>query len=128
MTIEELSQAYYLERECKELEDELKMLTEIKSPQFDKVSGGSSNISDPVVNTAERRDEIRRSIEQLKARAESEKANVLEYISTIENNSRIRQIIYYRHYKFYNWAQIAKKLGQSPDCIRMEYRRFFSKK
>ena len=128
MTIKELNQAYYLERECKELEEELKMLTEIRSPQFSSVPANSNNISDPVGNTVEQRDKLMHSIEQLKAEAEAEKTRVLEYIATIEQNSRIRQIIYYRHYKFYNWAQIAKKLGQSPDCIRMEYRRFFLKK
>lgn len=126
MTIKELNQAYYLERECKELEDELKMLTDIKSIQFGKTS--SVGLSDPVGNAAEHRDELRQSIERLKAKVEAEKAQVLNFISSIEQNSRIRQIIYFRHYKFYSWAQIARKLGVSPDCIRMEYTRFFQKK
>lgn len=126
MTIKELNQAYYLERECKELEDELKMLTDIKSIQFGKT--GRVGLSDPVGNAAEHRDELRQSIERLKTKVEAEKVQVLNFISSIEQNSRIRQIIYYRHYKFYSWAQIARKLGVSPDCIRMEYTRFFQKK
>lgn len=113
MTLNELSQLYYLNREI-ELDqkrlDELRADTgHLGSPSFSGTPHGSGN-SSPVENEAIERRALEALIEAKKARCTAELLRLETYIQSIED-SLTRQIFTYRFVNGLSWRQVAEHIG-----------------
>ena len=107
---------------------ELSALPILKAQRYDGLPHGTG-ISNPVRDIAEQREKIRTIIRGKEVEIERQKAEITEYIMTIDN-SITRQIFYLRHVKLYSWAKIAHEVGgdNTPDGVRKAHDRFLLEK
>jgi len=130
MTKRELSKLYNLNREIEQLQLKLSELVSSATNATTRITGipyskDFSNKTALAVEIADLRDEI----EAKKRLATIEHNRIIRYVETI-NNSRIRQIITYRHINGLTWNEIAFNMrdGNTEASAKMAYSRFFDKK
>jgi hypothetical protein len=128
VTEKEIAQVYFLRKEIKMWEEELRKLGLYRSPAFDGIGGGSA-VSNPTAAYVERCEKLRAIIDGKKSEIEIQERAITDYIMSV-TDSWMRQILYMRHIKLYSWRQIARHMGgnNTEDGIRMAHKRFFHKK
>ncbi len=156
MTVKELSQLYYLNREIEmdqkrlqRIEAELADLTEeegtivsLSSPSFTGMPRGSSN-ANKLERAAEDlwelhqniqikralREEIAATIRRKQAQCLAEQAKLERYIATLPD-SLLRMIFTYRFINGLSWAQVSESIGMrtTEDSVKKLCYRFLSGK
>ena len=131
MTLKELSQLYYIN---KEIESDMQRLEELRlavsSPSSSKISGmpfsGSRiNITENILAEII---ELESIINNKINRCVAERARLERYICGI-SDSLTRQIFTLRFIKCFSWRQVAYKLGggNTADGVRMLCKRYIAK-
>lgn len=127
MTIKELSQLYYLNREIEMLEEKLEKLEARTTGASVNMSGlpPTGNASDRVGDGYVMIADLKSKIQSRKAAAQNEVNKLYRYIDTIQD-SYIRQIIELRFVSCLSWLQVALCIGgnNTADSVRMAVNRF----
>lgn len=112
MTKQELSQYYYLNKEIRQLEKELKELDgkEYKSINLTGMPH-STAIADDVAKLATQRAELHRLISLKLEECMIARARIERYINTLED-SEMRMILRLRHINGLGWLQVAMHIGK----------------
>jgi hypothetical protein len=112
LTKQELSQCYYLNKEIRQLERELKELDgkEYKQINLTGMPHGSG-ITDDVARIATQRAELHRLISLKLEECMIARARIERYINSVED-SEMRIILRERHIKGVTWLKIAIQLGK----------------
>ncbi len=130
MTIKELSQLYYLEREIEMDKRRLKELEAKAVPGAQKLTGmpGSSGVSDVVGDCAAEIADLRGIIEAKHRQCLYERNRLERYISSVDD-SLIRQIFTYRFVNGLTWNQVAACIGgdNTADGVRKAAKRYLKK-
>lgn len=119
MTRKELSRIYWLEREIKELEEELSELEAsigVKGLNMDGMPHGSSP-GRPTEAMALQIDELYEKIKEHYNQIKREKIAVWNFIETIDDPI-LRQIIRWRCVKPHSWTFVGMKLNMPADTCR----------
>lgn len=126
ITKKELGQVYYLTREIRMYEQELKELEpEAKSAQITGMPAAKTNVPKrPTEEKAIDLGELATIIELLKFQCEEKKKEIYQMIQSVED-SQLRQIIVLRCIKLLSWKDVAKELGgpNNPEQCRQMYHR-----
>lgn len=131
MTLKDLSQLYYLNREIEMLIKRLRTLESETAPASPSLSGmprSKSNNSSRVENEALKIIELRNILDERKKRLEVEKLRLENYINTIPD-SLTRQIFVYRFVNGLPWEQVAACIGgnNTADSVKKCCYRYLSK-
>lgn len=129
MTKNDLYKIYYLDKEMKMWQEELRSLEYnigIKSPSLTGMPSGHGG--EPNSMTEQEAIEIancKAHIETMLLRIQKAKNEVYAYISTVDD-SLMRQIIKYRCVSLLKWDQIAGKIrgGNTADGLKQAYSRY----
>ena len=126
MTLQELSQLYYLKREIAMDRERLAELEQKALPGAQVLSGmpGSPNVGDKLAKYAVEIADLRAVIEAKCRRCLAEQQRLEKYIAGIED-SFIRQIFTCRFVDGLTWQQVAQKLGgknSADNLYKMAYR------
>ncbi len=130
MTSKELRQIYYLNREKKLYEKELKKLRSksiIKGQQLTGMPRGSGS-SDPTGRNAVEIAKYEKLLEEVEYRTTVQINKIMQYIQTIDD-SYLRQVIFLRDISCLPWDTVAAEMGgdNTADGMRMFYKRFLEK-
>lgn len=132
MTRKELSQVYYLKRECSMWErklEELMAMTEVKGQEITGMPfNNGGGVSDPVADRVARIVEMQEMIEIFRLNIEAKVWEIERYIMTLDD-SLLRQIIEYRCCQLKTWDGVAAAIGYgtTSDSCRMYFNRKFPK-
>ena len=125
-TRKDFKQLYYLSREIREYEAEIKRIeargekcTQVLS-DMPRASGISRKIEDAAVDAAE----VYEVIAYAKKKRQQEKIRLLETISRVDD-AEMRMILLYRYFFAMSWQDVAKKMNSTSDAMRSKDRRFF---
>lgn len=126
MTKSDLEQIYYLNRELKMWEKELKRIkcrSLVKSPIPSTVHG--SGISDKVAEQAERVIDLENRICAKQEEIQRLRDEAVQFIYEIPD-SLTRQIVYYRCVSLMGWRRVAYEVGggNTEENVRQIYSRF----
>ena len=129
MTRKELEQIYYLHRELRMWERELKRLrcrSLVGSP-LPNASHGSGT-SDKVGDLAEQRTDMERLVAAKREEIQQQRDRAVAFIYGIPD-SLTRQIVYYRCVSLFSWRRVAYEVGgnNTTDGVRKIYSRFMEK-
>lgn len=131
MTLKDLSQLYYLNREIDQLVKRLRTLESETSPASPSLSGmprskgyNNSRVEDDALNVIE----LRNILDKRRKRLEFEKLRLENYISTIPD-SLTRQIFVYRFVNGLPWEQVAACIGgnNTADSVKKCCYRYLNK-
>ncbi len=113
MTLKELSQLYWLEKEIREYESQLAELRrrayDVKSQNIDGMPHGKSQ-RDILTERVGDIDELEKLIEAKKHQCVLQRLKLEGYIGTI-SDSQTRLIFTYRFVKCLSWFQVSRRLG-----------------
>lgn len=127
VTRDDLKQIYHITREIKKREAQLSELRELTGAKAQRLTGmpRGGNISDETGNAATRLLDLEMILLGEKKKLEMAKAEVILFISQIED-SYIRRIVEYRHYDLLPWKDIADLMGgrATTVSIRKTYSRW----
>lgn len=112
MTVKEMSQLYYLNREIEHLQHQLEELECLAEGTTQAITGmpHGSGTSDKVGRYAVRIADLRSMIDDRKARCWDELRRLNAYIDGVED-SLTRQILSLRYVNGLNWQQVADNVG-----------------
>ena len=79
-----LNKLYWIKKEIKQIEEQIKELTVLSAVSFSGMPSGNS-VSSPVEKFNERLDRLNRKLERKKAESLEEKERIEDYIETIED-------------------------------------------
>ena len=125
MTNADLKQIYYICKEIKLCEAELRELkhSSLTGSRIDGMpkSGRGDKVADRAIRIAD----LEAKIERLQDKMLDAQLEIWDFIDTIDD-SMIRQIIIYKHIKLMSWTKTAHKIGggNTADSCRMAYKRF----
>lgn len=129
MTVKELSQLYYLNREIEQDKQRLAALESMRGNTALRIAGfiHIQRITDKEELDAA----IADSKELLEAKNRlciAEYNRLMHYITTVED-SYIRQILTFRYVDGFSWVQVAMHIGggNTEDSVRMAHKRFLKK-
>lgn len=130
MTSKELRQIYYLNREKRLYEKELRKLRNrsiIKGQQLSGMPRGSSS-GDPTSRNAVELAEYEKLIEEIEYKITVQINKIMQYINSIDD-SYLRQVIFLRDISLLPWETVAAEMGgdNTADGMRMFYKRFLEK-
>ena len=124
VTREELSQLYFLRREIEGQKQRIKELRNtLKSPALSGMPRGG-DVSDPVARTVELIEKQEQILIESVEKCVRQQNRLLGFIQSVED-SRMRQILQYRHLDGLNWVQVACRMSVTPESVKMAYKRFF---
>ena len=124
VTREELSQLYFLRREIEGQKQRIKELRNtLKSPALSGMPR-SGDVSDPVARTMELIEKQEQILIESVEKCVRQQNRLLGFIQSVED-SRMRQILQYRHLDGLNWVQVACRMSVTPESVKMAYKRFF---
>lgn len=124
VTREELNQLYHLQREIEGQKQRIKELRNtLKSPAMSGMPRGSG-VSDPVAKTVELMERQEEMLAENLQKCLEQQNRLLEFVRSVED-SRMRQILCYRHLDGLNWVQVAHRMSVTPESVKMAYKRFF---
>ena len=111
MTIKELSQLYYLNREIEQEKDRLRQLEEAATSTTPKITGlpHVAGIADKTAIAAQIAD-ARDVIEAKNKLAVVEYNRLLRYIARVDD-SLVRQVLSLRFVSGLSWAEVARRIG-----------------
>ncbi len=124
VTREELNQLSFLQREIEGQRQRIRELRNtLKSPTMSGMprSGG---VSDPVARTVELIHVQEKLLLEGVERCLREQNRLLSFVQSVED-SRMRQILRYRHLDGLSWVQVAHRMNVTPESVKMAYKRFF---
>jgi hypothetical protein len=127
LTKQELSQCYYLNKEIKQLERELRELDgkEYKPTNYSGMPHGSG-ISDDVSRLATQRAELHKLISLKLEECMIARARIERYINDVED-SEMRMILRLRHINGLSFQQIAFSIGWHDESVpRKKYNKFLN--
>lgn len=131
MTLKELSQLYYLNRE---IEMDLRLLQELEAkalPGAQVITGmpHGSGMADIVGRYAAEIADLRGIIEAKHQQCLYERSRLMRYIADIDD-SLLRQIFTYRFVNGLPWLQVAASIGgnNTADSVRMACYRYLGKR
>lgn len=131
MTIKELSNLFYLEKEIDKLQEELEEIGEIGSSTIDS-SPKTKKISKKVEQIVLKRCNLMELIVKSQIKCIEERCKIENYISSI-TDPKIRLIIRLRFIDFKNWYEIADEITpKNKELVNsktpyMQLKRFFEK-
>lgn len=126
VTREELSQLYFLRREIEGQKQRIRELRNtLKSPAMSGMPK-SGRVSDPVARTAELIEKQEQLLIKSVQQCLKQQNRLLEFIGSVED-SRMRQILQYRHLDGLSWVQVAHRMSVTPESVKMAYKRFLEK-
>lgn len=129
MTVREMSQLYYLNREIEQLERQLEELECLAESTTQVITGmpHGSGTSDKVGRYAVRIADLRSMIDNRKARCWDEMNRLNAYIDGVED-SLTRQILTLRYVNGLSWQQVADSVGGgiSSDGVRKIQQRYLN--
>lgn len=129
MTVKEMSQLYYLNREIEHLQRQLEELECLAEGTTQMITGmpHGSGTSDKVGRYAVRIADLRSMIDNRKARCWNELNRLNAYIDGVED-SLTRQILTLRYVNGLSWQQVADSVGGgiSSDGVRKIQQRYLS--
>ena len=129
MTVKEMSQLYYLNREIEHLQRQLEELECLAEGTTQVITGmpHGSGTSDKVGRYAVRIADLRSMIDNRKARCWDELNRLNEYIDGVED-SLTRQILTLRYVNGLSWQQVADSVGGgiSSDGVRKIQQRYLN--
>lgn len=114
MTVKELSQLYYLNREIEELQKELERLEAKIGPQTPKLTGmphGSNMSSSPTERIIAEMVDLQAIIKAKQLQCIHERARLERYIGGIDD-AEIRMMFTFRYVNGLPWHQVAKHMGE----------------
>lgn len=130
MTLKELSQLYYLNREIKTDQRRLQELEAKALPGAQVITGmpHGTGAVDKVGNYAAEIADLRGILEAKHRRCLCERSRLERYIAGIED-SRLRQIFTCRFIGGLSWRQVAARIGggNTADSVRMACNRYIEK-
>ena len=127
VTREELNQLYHLQREIEGQKRRIKELRNtLKSPAMSGMPRGGG-VSDPVAKTVELMERQEEMLAENLQKCLEQQNRLLEFVRSVED-SRMRQILCYRHLDGLNWVQVAHRMSVTPESVKMAYKRFFDGK
>ena len=129
MTVKEMSQLYYLNREIEHLQHQLEELECLAEGTTQAITGmpHGSGTSDKVGRYAVRIADLRSMIDNRKARCWDELNRLNAYIDSVED-SLTRQILTLRYVNGLSWQQVADSVGGgiSSDGVRKIQQRYLN--
>lgn len=129
LTVREMSQLYYLNREIEQLERQLEELECLAESTTQVITGmpHGSGTSDKVGRYAVRIADLRSMIDNRKARCWDEMNRLNAYIDGVED-SLTRQILTLRYVNGLSWQQVADSVGGgiSSDGVRKIQQRYLN--
>ena len=129
MTIKELSQLYYLNREIEQDKQRIRELEIKATSTIVNISGlpHMKGISDKTAIAADIAD-LKAVVEAKNKMCIAEYNRLMRYITTIDD-SYIRQILTFRYVNGFSWVQVAMHIGggNTEDSIRKAHKRFLDK-
>lgn len=129
MTVKEMSQLYYLNREIEHLQRQLEELECLAEGTTQVITGmpHGSGTSDKVGRYAVRIADLRSMIDNRKARCWDELNRLNAYIDGVED-SLTRQILTLRYVNGLSWQQVADSVGGgiSSDGVRKIQQRYLN--
>lgn len=129
MTVKEMSQLYYLNREIEHLQRQLEELECLAEGTTQMITGmpHGSGTSDKVGRYAVRIADLRSMIDNRKARCWDELNRLNAYIDGVED-SLTRQILTLRYVNGLSWQQVADSVGGgiSSDGVRKIQQRYLN--
>ena len=129
MTVKEMSQLYYLNREIEHLQRQLEELECLAEGTTQVITGmpHGSGTSDKVGRYAVRIADLRSMIDNRKARCWDELNRLNAYIDGVED-SLTRQILTLRYVNGLSWQQVADSVGGgiSADGVRKIQQRYLN--
>ena len=129
MTVREMSQLYYLNREIEQLERQLEELECLAESTTQVITGmpHGSGTSDKVGRYAVRIADLRSMIDNRKARCWDEMNRLNAYIDGVED-SLTRQILTLRYVNGLSWQQVVDSVGGgiSSDGVRKIQQRYLN--
>ena len=129
LTVREMSQLYYLNREIEQLERQLEELECLAESTTQVITGmpHGSGTSDKVRRYAVRIADLRSMIDNRKARCWDEMNRLNAYIDGVED-SLTRQILTLRYVNGLSWQQVADSVGGgiSSDGVRKIQQRYLN--
>lgn len=129
MTVREMSQLYYLNREIEQLQRQLEELECVAEGTTQAITGmpHGSGTSDKVGDYAVRIADLRSMIDNRKARCWDEMNRLNEYIDSVED-SLTRQILTLRYVNGLSWQQVADSVGgaNTEDSVKKICYRYLS--
>lgn len=129
MTVKEMSQLYYLNREIEHLQQQLEELECLAEGTTQVITGmpHGSGTSDKVGRYAVRIADLRSMIDNRKARCWDELNRLNAYIDGVED-SLTRQILTLRYVNGLSWQQVADSVGGgiSSDGVRKIQQRYLN--
>lgn len=119
MTLNELSQYYYLKREIEKYENKIKALETKATSTTQNITGmpHSGSVSDKVGDTATEIAYYRSQIELDKLKCKNELERLDKYIRNI-NDSLTRQIFELRFVERLKWQEVADSIGSSEYSVK----------
>ena len=129
MTLNELSQLYYIKKEIRNLKNKLYELDPASQPTATRFNNSRNiSLSSPTENIACKRAEYEKLIEHYIEKLEAEKIKIEKYIETIDD-SLTRQIFRARLIDGHQWTRIALDLGGNNTDIgvKLRYYRYIKK-
>lgn len=125
MTIKDLSQLYYLNREIAQHEERLEVLLAKATGTTPNLTGmpHAPGITDKVGKFAAEIAEQRVSLEDAKYRCECERAILLQYLASIPD-SLTRQVFTLRFLDGLSWDQVARQVGGGNTSGSVKQRTF----
>lgn len=129
MTVREMSQLYYLDREIEQLQRQLEELECLAEGTTQAITGmpHGSGTSDKVGDYAVRIADLRSMIDNRKARCWDELRRLNAYIDGVED-SLTRQILALRYVNGLSWQQVADSVdgGNTEDSVKKICYRYLS--
>ncbi len=129
MTVREMSQLYYLNREIEQLQRQLEELECLAEGTTQAITGmpHGSGTSDKVGDYAVRIADLRSTIDNRKARCWDELRRLSAYIDGVED-SLTRQILALRYVNGLSWQQVANGVGggNTEDSVKKICYRYLS--
>ena len=95
----------------------------LKSPALSGMPRGG-DVSDPVARTVELIEKQEQILIESVEKCVRQQNRLLGFIQSVED-SRMRQILQYRHLDGLNWVQVACRMSVTPESVKMAYKRFF---
>jgi hypothetical protein len=127
MTRNELKQIYYLNKEAKMWQDELDRLQCQSLAKGQALTGMPSarGVTDKVGNLASEIADVKKVIEGKLAEIQLQRNRIIEFIGQ-QDDSLMRQIIFYRCVSCMNWNEVAESIGNcTSESVRKYYSRCF---
>ena len=127
MTKKELTSVYYIKKEIKMWEEQLKLIESKAEGKAMQITGlpftPGTGSSDPMADLAIKAVSVRELIEAKTRKLNQQQDRIISWFISIDDTV-VRQIMLYRHVRCYSWNTVAQKIGITAESARKQHDRY----